>query len=344
MKKYTVLGILFCMSVTVMAGCGKDKVVISSTNQTSVSSTSTSSEIKTETSSEAPKEEPVAFEDPNEELQKAYLEFLEGNRKVKVNNEYIEWLENGKEYTYDELNQIFISFMDSYSTESKLSSTDYAFIDCGADGVQELALNQYFSIQSDEANVVSVYKMIDDQLYLESAIYGYYRSNININKYGYITYGGSDGASVYYVDYRFVNKDGEEVFLYSDSMEMDFCDAYISTYDFPGHKAPEGYPEDVYAFDDKYIITSKYNFMQYIYNPANNDEEYFKNNFFTFSDTNDQYVEPNEELAKIYKENGIVYYDLQETEKRIREHEESLGVTDTIRDGEDIDWISFFAQ
>lgn len=301
MKKITVLGIIACMSLVLTMGCGNETSVISESFSESVS-----------VAGEVEKSD----EDTNSE---AYLDFINGNTKTKVNNSYIEWLENGSEYTYEELNQAFISYMNVYSSNIKLSLADYAFIDCGADGVPELALNQIYSIESDEANVISVFKIIDDKMYLVSSVYGYYRSYVDINKFGYISYGGSDGAASSYTDYRFVNKDGEEVFLYSESIEI--CE-----------------------YNGEYINSMKYNFSRYSYDSETGDEEYKKNDFFTFTDMNNQFVEPNEELIGMYLGDEATWYDSQETERLIREYEESLGVTDRIRAGEDFEWITFFSE
>lgn len=273
-----------------------------------------------------------------DQMKEAYLDFLKGNQNMIVKSKNIEGLEDGKEYSYDEMIEAFSEYFEEDFGDCALADGEYAFIDCGADSVPELAVHHMFSLEMDDANMYSVFKYIDGQVYLVNSQYGFYRSFVGINEYGYITYGGSGGATTYYCDYRFVNKDGEEIFLYSENDEMSYSGPYISSYYFPGHEAPAGYPEDIYALDDNYVTCAIYNFKEYEYHEEGEDEEYYKGFFYTFYDEEENYVDPDSEIAKIYKQNGINYYTPEEAKQKIIEHENALGVTDQIRGGDEVDW------
>lgn len=332
MKRASILSIAIALSLLVMTGCGKK------TSEEPDDSNNTVKENIEERTDESTSEASV------EDMKKAYLDFLKGNINMTVKNPNIEWASEGKEFSYDEMNQEIIANMSDLYGEAKFSDASYAYIDCGADSVPELALRQAYSFDVDEAIVCSIFKYIDGQIYLVSSKYGFYRSFVDVNEYGYITCGGSGGASIYYMDYSFVNKDGEEKYLYSESDEMGYADAYVPTYGFPNNEAPKGYPEEIYSVDDDYITCVVYNLTEYEYDEENGDEEYLRNNFYTFYDADGNYYAPNKELDKIYKENGITYYELSEAEEKVNKHIESLGVTPQIRDGKEIQWTSLLDE
>lgn len=354
MKKLFISAIL-AMALFVTAGCGKSKQDnaedISAKTEEASKTEESANEAQNESGETASdiedKSEDVVEEQPEvsaDMMKEAYMEFLKGNSKMKVNLKDSDWIEVGKEFSFDEMNKEFSEYLEDMLAPATISDGKYAFIDCGMDGTPELALNMAFSLDMDTANQCLVFKYIDGQVCLISSQYGYYRSYVDINEYGYITYGGSGGASVHYGDYRYINKDGEEIFLYTEQEDMAFSGPYISEYYFPGHEYPKGYPEDIYSYGDIYISCSTYNFNEYVYYEESDDEDYYKNNIYTFYDEEGNYVEPDADIAKIYKENNINYYDTDEVEKMLSEHLESLGVTKEIRDGKEPQWVSLLSE
>lgn len=338
MKRVSSITMALVLLLMTMAGCGKQTSSLpADSNVAEIENTENHAEDIDNT-------EKTVVEVSADEMKEAYLDFLKGNINTAVKNPNIEWADEGKEISYEEMNQNIIATLGDLYGESKLADASYAFIDCGADDIPELALKQVYSFDTDEATVCSIFKYIDGQIYLVSSRYGFYRSFVDVNEYGYITYGGSGGASIYYMDYSFVNKDGEEKYLYSESDEMGYADAYVPTYVFPNSETPEGYPEDIYSYDDDYITCVTYNLTEYVYEEGKSDEEYHRNNFYSFYDADGNYYAPNEELDRIYKENGITYYELSEAEKKVKEHVETLGVTDQIREGKEIQWNSLLAE
>jgi len=342
MKRALVITLALMMTLALIAGCGrKDDGQTDVTVQQSNSGV-TDSEQKQDNSEASVEGTSTVSADQIKEI---YLDFIRGNNKMTVKNSSIGWFEEGKEYSYDEMCSAFAGDFTDMFADVVLNNACYAFIDCGADGVPELIISQEYTFEYDTANLYSIFKYIDGKVCCVSSQYGYYRSFVSVNEYGYICNGGSGGAALYYQDNSFINKDGEEVFLYSESDEMAMSDAYIPIYSFPGHEAPEGYPEDLYQYSDEgnYYTCVTYNFTQYQYVEDGEDEEYYKNNFYTFYDEDGIYAAPDAELEKIYKDNGIKFYTTTEADQMVKEHEASLGVTDQIRDGNDIEWISFLS-
>lgn len=220
MKRVFFLTGMFALLFLVMIGCGKQTSSVLSDSNVAIT------ENNEEYTEDIERTDDIVSEISADVMKEAYLDFLKGNNNMKVKNPNIEWTLDEKEYSYDEMNQKIISYMVDLYGESKLADASYAFIDCGADSVPELALRQVYSFDIEEAIVCSIFKYTDDQIYLVSSKYGFYRSFVDVNEYGYITYGGSGGASIYYMDHSFVNQDGEEKYLYSESDEMGYADAY----------------------------------------------------------------------------------------------------------------------
>lgn len=350
MKKLSVWILFVVVAGSLIMGCGGQKPASDSTyaQPDIIVQDSNESEEKNDTQAKQDDKDDVEAGNLQEltadQLKEAYLDFLNGKVKMKNKASDLKWMEQDKECTFEEMNEAFKADLEADFMESHITTSEYAFIDCGADGVPELALHQEFTFEVDAANQYSVFKYIDGQVCLVSSQYGYYRSFVSLNEYGYITYGGGSGANVYHQDVKYVNKDGEEVFLYSESDEMGLADAYVPTYSFPSHEAPEGYPEDIYAYNDNYATCISYSFEPYVYDEEKRDEEYYRNMFHSFYDIEGGYVAPNEELSKLYQDNGITFYELSEAEKKVRDHETSLGVTDQIREGDEITYISLLSD
>lgn len=341
MKKLLLMVLVLCMCTVVFTGCSSDDEA-EETPVTAIQDNTPTKAVATPAvtdNTDVAVTPAVVNEVSAEDMKAAYQAFLNGEKTVKSSNSSISWLEANKEYNYTQMCEAYAKYLSEDFDESELIDSQYAYIDCGDDGVPELALNQIYSIYVDESNLISVIKYIDGQLYVVSSIGGFYRSFVDLNEYGYLTYGGSNGALEYYVEYRVINKDGEETFLYSETADGCMADAYISTYDFPTHSAPEGYPEDVYGDYEDSITCLKYNFTEY----GADEDEYYKNNFFTFCDDEGKYVAPNDSLAQIYKDNGIAYYDVDTSNKMINDHVSSLGVTDKIKSGNTPEWISMMS-
>jgi len=130
----------------------------------------------------------------------------------------------GSEYTLSEVLEIVTAYYFKYSTNSKIKYVDYSYIDCGRDGVNELALringlNIYN--KDDDSTLVYIIKNIDGALSLCYYYETWARSDSTMNEYGYYQSGGSNGASNHSSDYGLIDKDGDWQFIVSIESEFD---------------------------------------------------------------------------------------------------------------------------
>lgn len=343
MKRLLIGAITIVLSFSILSGC--DKKQQPETNEV-VTQNGETEEVSGEVIDgvEASATEENAPQLSVDEMKEMYLDFIKGNTKMTVKNADISWYEEGKEYSYDEMNAEFAQEMQDMWEEINITDAYYAFIDCGDDGISEFVTRQVYRFNIDGAELYNIYKVIDGKVCCVFSDYGYYRSFIEVNEYGYITYGGSGGAGTYYCYHNYVDKDGNEIFLYSEIDEMGLSGAYIPNYMFPVEEVPEEYPSDIYAYNDDYKCLSAYNFEKYEYDENNTDSmEYEKNYFFSFCDFDGNDIEPDEDIAKIYKECGIKYYSCDESNRMVEEHVTSLGASEKIRTGEECQWNSLLS-
>ena len=127
-------------------------------------------------------------------------------------DEILSHLSADKEYTLPELksalNEIFANEENGFMP-GEINSMEYAYLDCGADGVKELALRMRGPFVEENSSMTYVIKEIDSKLQVVYAFAGWWRNNTEINEFGYITGGGSNGASNHGWDAGYVNADGK---------------------------------------------------------------------------------------------------------------------------------------
>ena len=286
--------------------------------------------------SEIPSEEPsVTWEEPSEVIadpQTLLLEFAESNARAKVTTTRAYGLEKDKKYNLDELveamNQSLLN--DWVDSGIQVQEVSYALIDCGNDGVPELAL--YVSSNNeamvDELSDFYILRVDNGELTIVDAYEAYYRSYGTLNKYGVFALSGSSGASSGGLTYYRVNAAGAHEIIYGLDYEFGMAEAMIPGFRIPSETAlPEGYPQ----YNDDYgnIEMDGYYFAESIginENDTQSFDEYLANFVYVFLD-NDQSVFPKEEYAKIYAEAGIEVTDQAGIEQIIESRLADLNMT-----------------
>lgn len=342
MRKLMKVTLTMLFLLLVLAGCGKKENVKQVGNIRQEDETE-----KGDTEEEVKEETPVSTEATAELMKEAYMSFIRGEINMTVKNGDIVWLEKGKEYSYEQMSDAIAKNMADefgYTEKFDISDAGYAFIDCGADGIPEFILSQSFTDRTNMLTFYSTFKYMDGSVYCIDSRCEYYRSYVDINEYGYISNGGSGGASTYYNEYSYIDKEGNVIYLYSEQTEMGFSDAYIPYYYLQLDTPPEEYPEELYDFASDGITCIIYNFDKYDYEADPDATEYQKKNFYTFCDVNEEYYEPSGELKALYEKCNAKYYAYDEAHDMVKRHEEDLGVTDQIRDGKDIEWTPLLAE
>ncbi|MBQ2608901.1 MAG: hypothetical protein II586_00910, partial [Butyrivibrio sp.] len=137
----------------------------------------------------------------------------------------ISLIDTDKEYT---LSGLVDSFKDAFFKDSNKDSREdihinakYSYLDCGADGEKELAveLDGPFSIAELHAKLTFVIKELDGKL---QVIYAFPKREGNdneINEYGLIWGKEHVDSEVYKTDVRYINSDGKYIFGYHDHFD-----------------------------------------------------------------------------------------------------------------------------
>ena len=123
------------------------------------------------------------------------------------------FFETEKGYT---LNDILMELQEYYPHMSIEPQIEYAYLDCGADGIEEMALRiKGMGIYNldDDSTIVCVIKEIEEKLECSYFYETWARSDTQLNYYGYVTSGGSNSASNHGWSESYIDKDGKWNFI-----------------------------------------------------------------------------------------------------------------------------------
>ena len=345
MKKKTVILLLLMMLVFTVS-CGKEKEETSETDTETLQETGKEDkkkDKKKEENAPKPTEEVIIDEDPfvNESLN-AYSDFIDGKLKAVAND--INMLDDG-EYTFDGLADNKAVNLGREYLPDIITEGYFAYIDCGMDGIPELALKLYYTDSNEYASPYTDYTVIkydgDGKLRVVCSENTYYRSESNINEYGYITSGGSTGAASYYAEESFITADGREVLILSDHCEMGLSDLTIpqdclST-------SLEKVLSNGYGPDGDYSLNC-YLLEEYNMPPYNEDTwdkdytDYVRERFYVFEDFDGNICVPEADYVNLCRDNGIRIFGKDSFEKLLNKHYEDIGFDEKIISGKDIEW------
>lgn len=262
-----------------------------------------------------------------------------GKNVFKRNEEYLsnedeilkDIIDSGKDYTLtefrDKLNEIFNS-EDNYLYEGEVNSISYAYIDCGNDGVKELALKMVGPFaEPAESTMTFIIKEIDGKPELVYAFTQWSRSETTINKYGFITGSGSNSASNHGYDEAYINADGKYMYGFYEEEEYD-------AYAFGMLREHDDFNVD--SLDNMLAV---YTLRLDEYDSALPEHEYYSYNVYD-SNTYEEVDVPSLYTDSKYKDimdsfKDISFISMDEMKKMEKEKMESIGVTDEIRNAEE---------
>lgn len=363
MKKTLTVVLCIILAMSVFAACGKkseetkETVVVNDEQQES-SETETSTE---DNSAEAEAPTPVpADEALVKASNEAYEKFLGGSELLHFDNlirhpdpyggEKEENLYDGPALNLEDFKNAYCDMLEGeWPGDYEPKEILYSYIDCGDDGIPELALKFAGGILYDsEYEDFFIIKYIDGELQLCYAVNAGYRSYAWVNKYGLVCYGGSNSAFSSCDQYTVIDGSGNEHFVYY----VDYTYSVAALY-------PQDNNEELYQKAMSEGIAD--DLLVYIYDIQDRDEAYYTGDY--------DYVErarnciytywvngPDGEKKKdpsIYNEGnpyrtlwestGLKFTPEEEVEELLWERKASLGVTDKIFDGEAIeDWTSIY--
>lgn len=280
------------------------------------------------------------------EEEKLYWQFL-CNKGVLVDAPLSDRLISSEgSYDLEGLLNNFAKNNDNFS-ECHIGDVGYAFIDCGLDGVKELAIVCKLyndAVANDYMPAILVVKEYDGKLRLIDIETSYLKYNTVMNEAGYIVYGGDANEKIHHETIKYIDKDGVVNHVYTKDTNTGLKNAEI----------PDDYlPDDMldgqeWTDSEKYFECDVYNFEEYYWHTIKDyDDEYKKymDNYrkgylFSFKNQSGESQMPDEEECKKYDENGLKYLDGQELDDVLKSRYEELGITDDIINADVIKWSS----
>lgn len=252
--------------------------------------------------------------------------------------------EKGKGYTLKELVDQDMKYALMLNTgelqeDSFLTSVSYATIDAGTDGVKELIVKVKYDLYVMEDVDFFVIKYIDGRLVLTHAENVGAYTSLEVSDTG-VVYSELDyGYAELWTEKSYINAEGKNILDYNahytgyDQDVMDAADKMYSESDAQENEAP-------YAFN---LYVGNYCYEEI----ENYDEQmkdmYFTYNYYEINELGETVVFSEEEMPSIYEEGSFTQKVLAETgknfvkpsefEKILKEHEESIGLTEDLKKG-----------
>ncbi|WP_408070336.1 lysozyme inhibitor LprI family protein [Butyrivibrio sp. JL13D10] len=160
---------------------------------------------------------------------KISLDFYNNNILKNVDypsdiEELIQLVPADKEYSLSELMAEFNkTFNDenNYFQHGDITGAEYAYLDCGSDGVKELAIRLTGPFVEQEGEATLILKDIEGKAQIVYGFENWSRSFTEINNCGLISGSGSNGASNHGVDMSIIDADGNYRFGYYEEQEYD---------------------------------------------------------------------------------------------------------------------------
>ena len=245
------------------------------------------------------------------------------------------------EYTFSEVLDIVTANYFENFTNKKIKYIDYSYIDCGKDGVNELALRfngMDIYEEYDDSTLVYIIKYIDEKLSLCYYYETWARSDSTMNEYGYYQSGGSNGASNYSNDYGLIDKDGNWQFIVSIESELDINQLAWSDKlgQIPIVAEMKGIGDEI----ELYTICFNNNEKATNSVEVGNKECYYT--FYVYDNNmnpiKDENLYTNSIYKEIFDEAKVPFITPDKMLALISEKEEKVGATAEIKKGEEITW------
>lgn len=230
------------------------------------------------------------------------------------------------------LSELLESFPEQYWGLEGTPEVEYSYLDCGNDGEAELAVRFVgMGIYSpgDDSTLVYIIKEMDERLELCYCYETWARSDTSINRYGYVTSGGSGGASNHGYGAGYIDETGKWNYLYYTEEEYDINQLGWSDdlKEIPRVAENKSYEGDIV------VCTTTFEDM------SSPEAYYNTERFYTYYASEaegDIYAEG--VVKEIFDEAGVKYYRPEEIDDMISIKEASLGITEEIRTASRLTW------
>ncbi|MBR6402688.1 MAG: hypothetical protein IKS48_04840 [Eubacterium sp.] len=278
----------------------------------------------------------------------AYETFLEGNNtlsfsyyidNVYVDKEYKSSLDEAMlklgsddtEYTISEIKDALNKYI-----EKGIGSMEYAYIDCGVDGVKEMVLRIEMPSVHPGAKYFWVIKEIESRLQVIYAFEEFgegYRDHVSINKFGYIEIEYRDATSVLSHHSSYIDADGK----YEDGYGLSYNRSFEG---FAGEMEEKGYL-------DRNLDGEIYWYGLHLEpnNSGNTQENYISYEVYD-EETKEKMDIPNLYTDSKYKKVMDYFNDvcgdkiitMDELNQKIEDKLDSIGLTEQIMNGEEAEY------
>lgn len=253
----------------------------------------------------------------------------------------VNYFEEGRGYTLSEVTEVLAKHYYEYSDKTEIDSIEYAYIDCGMDGVEELAI-RFHGMElygpEDDSTLVYIIKDVEGRLELCYCYESWARRSASVNEYGYYVSAGSNSASNHSTEYGVIDKNGDWKYIaYVEEEANIFALVYPEELSRIPAVAEEKSYDGIIAFDT--IRFKEYTDADSYAGVVPEGEVY---SFTVYDDNYEDITEPSMYTDSVYKEifdeAGVNVYSDEEIEAMMREHEQKAGLTDDIRGGSEIVW------
>lgn len=272
-----------------------------------------------------------------------YEAFLTGDEKLYTDKyDYVKRSEDGDFNYFGEYDGMTIEeFFKQVVEIEKLGSfsfpfnhAEYAYIDCGMDGIPELAMKAIFEDEWDQLERYYVIKLVDDKLELTYMDECYYRTSLNItNLAGVVVATEGYGAASSGYQIGFLDADARYVLDYTEET------SYMALY-----MLPERFEDAVVNTDEDYSSLYLKRFAFELNTDGSEFDEYEKRTLYCAQKEDDEEsngvdFKENVRVAKtLFNYVGEKLYSLDEIKTKIAEREASIGFSDEIKDAGEFGW------
>ncbi len=228
----------------------------------------------------------------------------------------------------EEANKIFND--DNYFfAGGEVKSVGYSYLDCGKDGVKELALCFTCPIVEEESSLTMILKEIDDKVQVVYTFCGWSRSYTSLNEYGYMNGGGSSGATIHGGTVDLIDANGNYKYGYYEEEQADF-DMFAEFLDHTDY--------DLSTVDGNIVV--------YSLRTTPTTQEDYEPQYYTYLVYDDNYEKidvPNLYTDSAYKAitdciTGVSFISYDEFEKLEDNKLKEIGATEEIRNGKELEY------
>lgn len=282
------------------------------------------------------------------DLKEKYEAFLNGQEKlycdkyfencVSENADFVGY-EKNTPYTMEEFVRALLSnmYIDEVGDEYSLDEVQYAYIDCGMDGIPELALRFpdiiYWNAPYEG---ICVIKEIDGKLQLCYEQTVGYRGQIDINENGMINYDGSGGAALHYYTKKFLDANGDMKLVYNMEEIYGTYDLYVPWENSIYERADElGVSDSIYINGYEFTEPNLYDYEKTLKNRIYT--YYYMENYNDFSDDEELYKEGNP-YYELMNSTGLNFCSPKDLQNKLDAHEKEVGYTKALESDDFIRW------